>query len=151
MKESGINPHIAHRRTISRFLNQHGYKHLQARKKGILNENDRKVRTLYARKIKRLLQTSPDFFTNHIAFYLDGVSFVHKYNPFNVAMQTKTRVWRRRGEGLNITAKGSKELAGRIRLHLMVAIGFGGGVILREPYDKIYGAFFANFLKEHFN
>ena len=27
-----------------------------------------------------------------------SVSFMHKYNPFNVAMPPKTRVWRRRGE-----------------------------------------------------
>lgn len=151
MKESCFLPNTVSPRTISRYLNQWGYKHLQARKKGLLNENDKKVRRLYARKINNLLKTSPDFHTNHVAFYLDGVSFVHKYNPFNVAGQPKSRVWRRRGEGLDITAKGSKELAGGRRLHLMVAVAYGKGVIMSKAYDKMNGPFFANFIKEHLN
>lgn len=90
INESGTNPDIAHQSNFY-WLGIFGYKHLQARKKGLLNENDRKVGT-YARKTRKLLQTSPDFYTNHIAFYLNGVSFVHKYNPLNVAMQPKSRV-----------------------------------------------------------
>ena len=76
------------------------------------------------------MKDSPDFFTQHIAFYLDGVSFVHKYNPMNEDEKPKARIWRNKGEGLNVTAKGTKELAGGRRLHLMVAVAYGKGVVL---------------------
>ncbi len=48
------------------------------------------------------------------------------------ARQTKSRVWRKLGEGLQLTAKGSKELAGGRRLYLMVAIAHGKGTIMTE-------------------
>ena len=103
--QCGLNAVSVHQRTISRYLNQFGYKYLQARKKGLLTENDRKRRRVYARKMKKILEVSPDFYTNHIAFFLDGVSFVHKYNAENVARQPKARVWRRKSKGLYVTAK----------------------------------------------
>ena len=103
-------------------------------------ENDRKRRRLYARKMKKILEVSPDFYTNHIGF-LDGVSFVHKYNAENVARQPRARVWRRKSERLDFTAKGSKDLPEGRRLHLMVAVRFGNGVILRVAYEKMDGEF----------
>ena len=33
----------------------------------------------------------------------------------------------------------------------MVAMAYRHGVILREPYEKLNGKFFANFIREHFN
>lgn len=151
IQESGLDPNIAKRRTISTYLNRLGYRHFQARKKGLLNNSDKKLRIKYARRAKKILKKSPNFYTKHVSFYLDGVSFVHKYNPFNTAIQPKSRVWRMRGEGLKITAKGSKELAGGRRLHLMVAVAFRKGVILRKAYEKMNGPFFANFVKENLN
>ena len=68
-----------------------------------------------------------------------------------MATQPKSRVWRKKGEGLNITEKGSKELAGGRRLHVMVVVAYGKGVILKEAYEKMNGPFFANFVKKHFN
>ena len=115
--QCGLNAVSVHQRTISRYLNQFGYKYLQARKKGVLTENDWKRRRVYTRKMKKIPEVSPDFYTNHIAFFLDGVSFVHKYNAENVARQPKARVWRRKSEGLDFTAKGSKDLPGGRRLH----------------------------------
>ena len=47
-----------------------------------------------------------------------------------------------------MTGKVSKELAGGRRLHLTVAIALGKGVILRSVYEKMNGAFFANFIRE---
>lgn len=44
-----------------------------------------------------------------------------------------------------------ERLAGGKRLHVMVAIAYGKGVILKEPYDKLNGQFFANFIRQHFN
>ena len=37
-------------------------------------------------------------------------------------MRPKARVWRKRNQGLEVTAKGSKDLAGGRRQHLMVAL-----------------------------
>ena len=103
--ESGLDPSVTKRRTISLYLKRAGYQHLQARKKGLLSESDKKIRTKYARNAEKLLKDSPKFYTHDISFYLDGVSFVHKYNPLKTALQQKSRVWRKRGEGLQITSK----------------------------------------------
>ena len=86
-----------------------------------------------------------------MAFYLDAVSFVHKNDPRKAAMQPKSRVWRTKGEGLSITTKGSKSLAGEKRVHVLVAVAYSKGVILKEVYEKMDGAFFAEFIKTHFD
>ena len=101
--------------------------------------------------MKREMMRNPSFWTDELSFYLDAVSFVHKFNPKSGAASNQSRVWRRREEGLQLTAKGSKELAGGRRLHVIVAIAFGKGVILKVPYEKMTGTFFANFIREHFN
>ena len=66
------------------------------------------------------------------------------------ACQTESRVWRKLGEGLQLTAKGSKELAGGRRLHLMAAISHGKGIIMTEPYEKISRDYFASFIRRRF-
>lgn len=151
VKESGLSFRLASRRTFSRYLNEKGYGYFQARKKGVLSENDRKLRLKYARKMKREISANPEFYTNDLSFYLDGVSFVHKKNPASSTAGMKSRVWRKKGEGLQFTAKGSKDLAGGRRLHLIVAIAYGKGVVLKEDYEKMNGSFFANFIRDHFN
>ncbi len=138
-------------RTVSRYLNNAGYHFLQARKKGLLTDEDKIKRVQYANRMGRVLKSEPEFYTQTIAFYLDGVSFVHKFNPLNDAQRPRTRVWRKKGEGLNITSKGSKDLAGGRRIHLMVAIAYGKGIILCKPYTKMDGHFFASFIRRHFN
>ena len=151
VKESGLSFELAHRRTFSRFLNEKGYGFFPARRKGILHENDRKLRLKYAREMKRQLATNSEFYVHEVAFYLDGVSFIHKQNPVESSAGTKSKVWRKRGEGLKYTAKGSKDLAGGRRLHVIVAIAYGKGVVLRETYEKMNGEFFAQFIRQHFN
>ena len=74
-----------------------------------------------------------------------------KSNPLSGAMAPKARVWRRKGERLIITAKGSKDLVGGKRLHVMVVTAYNKGVILYEPYDKMNGKFFASFICQDFN
>ena len=101
--------------------------------------------------MKRVLRELPDYYTNHVAFYLDAVSFVHKNDPGKAALQPKSRGWRNRGEGLAITAKGSKALVGGRRLHVLAAVAWGKGIILSEVYDKMNGDFFAQFIKNNFN
>ena len=120
MKESGISLQAAHRRTFSRFLNEKGYGYFVARRKGLVSEKDRKLRLKYARKMKRELARNSEFFKDEVAFYLDGVSFVHKQNLLQATIGAKSRVWRKKWEGLKFTAKGSKDLAGGRPLHLIV-------------------------------
>ena len=131
VRESGLSLQLASRRTFLRHLNLMGYRFLQARKKGSLTDNDRKRRLRFARNTARnCLTRNQNYFCKEVAFYLDGVSSVHNYNPFNAAMTPKSRVWRQKCEGLKITTKGSKELAGGRRVHMMVAIAYGKGVVL---------------------
>jgi hypothetical protein len=56
--ESGLDESIAKRRTISLYLNRAGYQHLQARKKGLLSESDKKIRTKYARSAETFLSST---------------------------------------------------------------------------------------------
>ena len=105
-----------------------GFNLLPARKKGSCNKC--RKRKAFARECKKLLSTSPDFFTRSIAFYLDGVSFVHKTRHLSDALAPRGRVWRKRSEGLQVTAKGSKSLAGGKRLHLLIAISYKQGAAL---------------------
>ena len=88
----------------------------------------------------------PDYWTHGVAFYLDGVSFVYKGNPLSDAIKPNNRIWRKKGEGLILTTKGSKDLAGGKRLHLRVVISYGKGVIFAEPYEKMT----AEFIRRHF-
>ena len=99
--------HIS-RRTIRRILNNMGYHFKQCRKKGILVREDIEKRFKFAKECKKLPN---DFWTNGVAFYLDGVSFVHKTNPSRHARTTRTRTWMKDGESLSrhCTTKGKKE------------------------------------------
>ena len=125
---------MASRRTFNRYFNEKGYGYFQARKKGLLTENNCKLRLKYARKMKRELAVNPDFYNHEVAFYLDGV---YKNNPTMSSLGQNTRVWRKNGEGLQFTAKGSKDLAGGRRLHIIVAIAYEKGVVLKETYEKM--------------
>ena len=151
MEECGLSFQVASRRTYSRYLNDLGYYYFSARSKGILSNNDKKVRLQFARNMKQELIRNPDFWKNEISFYLDGVSFVHKYNPKSAAAVNRARAWRKREEGLQVTAKGCKDLAGGRRLHVIVAIAYGKGVILKVQYEKMTSEFFATFIREHLN
>ena len=151
VKEAGLLSNNLHRRTYSLYMNRLGYKFLNARKKGLLTEKDKKKRMKYARDMLHKLRDEPKFYCDHVAFYLDGVSFVHKCNPHLDALSPKARVWRKPGEGLQITSKGSKDLPGGKRVHMVVAIAYGKGVILSEPYEKMNGKYFASFVRKNMN
>ena len=122
VKESGCSFQQTHHQTFSRFLNEKGHGYLIARRKGILSEKDQRMHLRYAREMKRGLSRNPDVFKHDIAFYLDGVSFVHRQNPLQAAATAKSRIKRKKNEGLQFTGKGSKDLAGGPQLHLIVAI-----------------------------
>lgn len=93
-------------RTVTRFLHANGYRYLQARKKGLVNEADKKKRVTFAKKMMK--EYDEDVWTKDIAFYLDGVSFVYKKNPKDQATAPTGKIWRKANEGLNsgCTSKG---------------------------------------------
>ena len=101
--------------------------------------------------MKRVVAQNPHFWTHEVGFYLDAVSFVHKYNPQSGANINRSRVWRQKSEGLKLTTKGSKDLAGGRRLHVLAPIAYKKGVILAVPYENMNGTFFAQFIRTHFN
>ena len=63
--------------------------------------------------------------------YLDAVSFVHKRNRCEDALAPAARVWRTPAEGLELTAKGSKDVGGGNICHFIVGISFGAGAVVR--------------------
>ena len=69
VEQSGLNFEMASRRTFSRYLNESGYSYLQARKKGLLSENDRKLHVRFACKLKCVVAENPQFWANEVAFY----------------------------------------------------------------------------------
>lgn len=147
---SGIGNRVCDE-TIRRTLKENKYGYYHSRKKGILKRDDLKERLKFAKKVKRIV--NENIWTEGIAFYLDGVGFQHKYNPFDEAKSTRTMAWRRRGEGLelNCTAKGSHVGSGGRVAHFLVAIAYNRGVILCEQYHgNINGAMFAQFISDHF-
>ena len=77
---------------------------------------------------------------NDICFYLDGVSIYHKYNPLDDARAPKGKIWRKRKEGLSVTAKGTHVGTGGRVVKMIVAISYGKGVIYCEQYEKLWGA-----------
>ena len=151
VKEIRIEAGLEHvsTRTVNRCLNNNKYRYLKSRRKGLLSPKDKKKRLVFAKKTLRLL--NDDFWRNGISFYLDGVSFAHKFNPLSSARATKTMARRKSTEGLSTTAKGKKEGNGGKMAHFFVAIAYNNGVILCKQYnEKLTGESFANFLKEFF-
>ena len=67
MEAAGLTGY-ASRRTVSRYLNKSGYRFLQARKKGLLDEGDKQKRLKYARKMAAVLKRNPDFYKEHVSF-----------------------------------------------------------------------------------
>ena len=137
-------------RTIRRLLNRNGYHYLQARKKGLTSASDRMKRVAFARRI--INNYPPDVWTNKIAFYLDGVSFVYKSNPMDQARAPRGRIWRKACEGLKqgFVAKGNKAGTGGKLVKMIVAISYDKGVIVCKQYDRMCGAFFETFIDENF-
>eukprot|EP00794_Sanderia_malayensis_P004113 gene4113-biopygen2576 len=121
MRESNPNVHVMEvakkcditevsKKTLCRVFTTSGYQYIRPRRKGLLTLKDKKKRVAYA--LKALKDTSPTYWTEDVLLYLDAVSFVHKSNPYEDALSPAGRVWRKPGEGLEITAKGSKDLPG---------------------------------------
>ena len=69
---------------------------------------------------------------NDISFYLDGVSFYHKYNPLNDTRAPKGKICRKRKEGLSVTGKGKHVSSGGRVVKMIVPISYRKGVIYCE-------------------
>lgn len=149
MEQVGIR-HVTDR-TVRRLLNRNGYYFLQARKKGLMSQMDKEKRVEFARKMQA--NYPPSVWTDTIAFYLDGVSFVYKTNPMDQARAPKVRVWRKKSEGLTqgCLAKGVKAGTGGKVVKMMVAISHGKGVVICERYEKLDAQYFASFIDQNFN
>ena len=138
--------HHVSNKTLCRLLNQSGYKYVRPRRKGILTASDKRKRVAYA--VKAVKHTTPAFWTEDVLLYLDAVSFVHKRNPYEDALAPAARVWRTPGEGLELTAKGRKDLRGGNICHYVVGISFGGGAVLVEEYTTMNGKYFSEFIEK---
>ena len=110
--------------TVRNLLKKKGYKFLYSRKKVLLKPKDLKERLKFSRKIKGILKKN--IWTEGISFYLNGVSYQHKYNTFDEAKSVKSITWRQRSEGLDplCTAKDSYTGSGGRIAHFIVAISF---------------------------
>ena len=136
-------------RTVQRVLNENGYKHRVARKKGILKERDVKVRLCFAKQMSRKKES---FWREDIAFYFDGAGFIHKSRPKEDALACRGKVWRKKCEGLALgcTSKGCKAGYGGRQAKFFVAISYNCGVICAEQYTVLNGTTFAQFIDNHF-
>lgn len=151
MEYAGISKTQISGSAFRKFLNSQGYYFMIARQKGILSAQDRHLRLQFAKNTRR--NHPVDIWTKGIAFYLDGVSFVHKRRPKDQAVTPKKRVWRRKNEGLKAgcLAKGRMEGTGAASVvRFVVAISYQKGVIICERYDKMNGKYFADFIKRNF-
>ena len=92
MERTGIR-HVTDR-TVRRLLNRNGYFFLQARKEGLMSQSDKERRVEFARQMQSNYPQS--VWTDTIAFYLDGVSFIYKTNPMDQARAPKGKgMWKK--------------------------------------------------------
>jgi len=87
MERAGLKMREVSCRTVQRFLHSNGYRYLDTREKGVLLNTDFKRRVKIAKAIRK------DYNKNvWMAFYLDGVSFTYKYNPYDKARASKGKI-----------------------------------------------------------
>ena len=103
MEEAGIRELEISVRSVTRYLNEHGYLYLQARKKGLMRKDDLKKRLDFAKYCKN--NYPANFWTDHVSFYLDGTGFAYKTNPLDQAKAPKGRTWRKKSEGLKLPCR----------------------------------------------
>jgi len=138
-------------RTVRRILNQGGYRFLQGRRKGLLTAKDLSKRLKFCKTIRRR-NLGLNFWRTGISFYLDAKGFQYKTNPQDQARAPRACQWRKKNEGLEfgLTRKCSK--AGVVNVNFMVAISYGKGVVLCEPYfGSITAEKMETIVDEHFD
>ena len=70
----------------------------QVTRKGLLTENDLKLRMKFAKDIKKYYDTG--LWSSGICFDLDAKHFIYKTNLMDQATAPKSLVWRKKNEGL---------------------------------------------------
>ena len=98
---------MATSRTYSHYLNELGYFFL-ARRKGILSDNDKKVRLQFARNMKQEVNRNPDFLKNEMSFTLTGYRLFTSINRKVVQPQTEPGCGENERRGLKLQAKDVK-------------------------------------------
>ena len=139
--------------SVRLVLHKEELKYLNTARKGILKKSDLKKRVEYAHRVKKKFEKlgPSQFFKHGIAFYLDGVSFTHKYNPMDQARAPKKKLWRKKSERLapGLTTKSNNIGVGGKQAHFLVAVAYKKGVILCEQYHgRMTGKLFADFVRE---
>lgn len=76
MERSGLKRSQVLCRTVQHLLRSNGYRYVNARQKGLLSNADFTKHLQFAKMVKR--DYSDDLWTEKIAFYLDGVSFIQQ-------------------------------------------------------------------------
>ena len=151
LRDSAAIPKEISNSTVSRVLYSNDYKSRPALRKGVLTEQDCKIRLKFAKHMKKVVKET--FWTEEISFYFDGAGFLHKKNPCEHSRRNKSRTWRKSDEGGNLhcTTSGRHEGTGGKTAKFMVAIAYEKGVTMCEEYClQLNGASFADFIKEYF-
>ena len=99
--------------TVRNLLKNKGCRFLHSRKKGLLKPKDLKETLNFSRKIKGILKKN--IWTEVISFYLDGVGYQHKYNPFDEGKSVKSMIWRQRSEDLDSLCTAKVGILGVVR------------------------------------
>jgi len=146
-ERAGLGHNVSHR-CVRRTLRRHGFKYCQTRKKGLLTQKDMVLRLKYAKQNRG---RSAEFWKKDIAFYFDGIGFVHKCNPAGEARTVSSMSWRLPKEGLTRTTKGRKEESGGKMANFFVAMSHTHGVVMCEHHEwKITGENFAQLVDSDF-
>jgi hypothetical protein len=135
------------RPTLYRELDRAGYKFLPVAKKGVLLPRDYQKRLEFC---KNMLKKLSSFWTDTVAFYLDCVTFTHKYHPFASSCSPRKKIWRKPGERLKYTGKGHHEGTEGRSLKFVVAISHGAGVVMFHQFKKMTGSWYSKFIKKVF-
>ena len=90
--------------------------------------------------------------TEQIAFFLDAVSFIHKFNPADQALAPRGHIWRKETEGLacGYTAKGFHCGSGGRVAKFVVTITYHEGVVLCVRYHRMNGLYFKGLIEREF-
>ena len=138
-------------RTVRRLLNRNGYFFLQARKKGLMSEED-KERGLHLPK--RCKKTIPQMY-GHTPSPFTWMVFRSstRRTQWTQPVLLKEEYGEKKSEGLTqgCLAKGKKVGTGGKVAKFIVAISFGKGVVICERYETMNGNFFSSFIDKNFN
>ena len=143
-REAGMT-HVSCR-TLIRTLNEAKYYKLTARRKGVLSADDRLKRVKFVGEAIKKYDSC--FWGDDVLLYLDGITLIHKSNPYREAVSAQGKVYRQKNKGLKIASRGSKNLPGRKRIHFLVGISAGFCLSLIEENTKMEGHYFAKFVQK---